>query len=197
MAIHLSAKEPSTPQLRSRNLPSTRSSARVHCPCISRRYLPAAEHMLSANPCHRAYFLNTGGGKALKEDECSFFKNEIDRTRSEISDAGIEQLDERAPNMLWNEEVQRVMFVDFGRARVTRRRKPSGRKSHLSSLRGRGWLCFARSLSRSLESLESRHVREMATVAKESPAVRTRTLPQPVRCLVYPTETHPWLNLVV
>lgn len=143
-----------------------------------------------------AYLLMAWGGKALKEDERSF-KNEIDRTRSEISGAGIEHLDERAPNMLWNEEVQRVMFVDFGRARVTRRRKPSGRKSHLSSLRGRGWLCFARSLSRSLESLESRHVREMATVAKESPAVRTRTLPQPVRCLVYPTETHPWLNLVV
>lgn len=68
----------------------------------------------------------------MKRDEYSFFKNEIDRTRSEISDAGIEHLDERAPNMLWNEEMQRVMFIDFGRAQVTRRRKSSGRKPHSS-----------------------------------------------------------------
>ncbi|KAH2751090.1 hypothetical protein KXV94_002597 [Aspergillus fumigatus] len=71
-------------------------------------------------------------GKSLKRDEYSFFKNEIDRTRSEISDAGIEHLDERAPNMLWNEEMQRVMFIDFGRAQVTRRRKSLGRKPHSS-----------------------------------------------------------------
>jgi hypothetical protein len=72
--------------------------------------------------------LMSWGGKALKEDECSFFKNEIDQTRSEISDAGIEHLDERASNMLWNKEVQRVMFIDFGRAQVTRKRKSSDRK---------------------------------------------------------------------
>jgi hypothetical protein len=45
------------------------------------------------------------GGKVWKEDLCSFFKNETDWTRSELSDAGIEHLDERAPNMLWNDEV--------------------------------------------------------------------------------------------
>ncbi|KAH2761581.1 hypothetical protein KXW10_000403 [Aspergillus fumigatus] len=75
--------------------------------------------------------LMSWGGKALKEDECSFF-NEIGRTRSEISDSGIEHLDERAPNMLWNEEVQRVMFIDSGRAQVTQKRKSSGRKPHSS-----------------------------------------------------------------
>jgi hypothetical protein len=62
-------------------------------------------------------------GQKGVEDQRSFFKDEIDRTKSGLSDAGIERLDERAPNVLWNEEVQRVMFIGFGRAKVTRKRK--------------------------------------------------------------------------
>ncbi|KAB8070337.1 hypothetical protein BDV29DRAFT_160578 [Aspergillus leporis] len=55
---------------------------------------------------------------------------------SKLSDDGIEHLDERAPNMLWNDEVQRVMFIDFGHAKATRKRKSSGLKRHSSKSKG-------------------------------------------------------------
>lgn len=44
---------------------------------------------------------------------------EVKRTRDEIRAAGIIQLDERDSNMLWNEEVGRVLYIDFGRAVVS------------------------------------------------------------------------------
>ncbi|KAK2787209.1 hypothetical protein FQN52_007298 [Onygenales sp. PD_12] len=43
---------------------------------------------------------------------------QIARTRDEINAAGIEHLDEGNLNMLWNEELQRVLFIDFGRVRI-------------------------------------------------------------------------------
>ncbi|KAL1957288.1 hypothetical protein VTO42DRAFT_6194 [Malbranchea cinnamomea] len=43
---------------------------------------------------------------------------QIARTRDEIYAAGVVHLDERDLNMLWNPEVQRVQFVDFGRAKI-------------------------------------------------------------------------------
>ena len=35
---------------------------------------------------------------------------------AEVRRAGIDQMDVRSPNLLWNQEAQRVMLIDFERA---------------------------------------------------------------------------------
>ncbi|KAF7594887.1 hypothetical protein BBP40_007921 [Aspergillus hancockii] len=65
------------------------------------------------------------GGVALKDADLADCQRQVERTKIEIHGAGVEHLDLRAPNMLWNEEMQRIMFIDFGRAKVNRKRKGS------------------------------------------------------------------------
>ena len=43
-------------------------------------------------------------------------QSETQRTVNEVRQAGIDQCDVRSPNLLWNEETQRVMLIDFERA---------------------------------------------------------------------------------
>ena len=44
-------------------------------------------------------------------------QREIRRTVAEVRRAGVDQSDERPPNMLWNKERKRVMLIDFERAK--------------------------------------------------------------------------------
>ncbi|KAL4769305.1 hypothetical protein BDW60DRAFT_210229 [Aspergillus nidulans var. acristatus] len=55
----------------------------------------------------------------------------IARTRSQIHEAGVDHQDQRPANMLWNAEVQRVMFIDFGRAVIKEKRKVSPPAAYL------------------------------------------------------------------
>ncbi|KAK2740277.1 hypothetical protein FQN57_006157 [Myotisia sp. PD_48] len=55
------------------------------------------------------------------------YAGQIERARKELLAAGIEHLDFGPRNMLWNEEVQRVMIIDFGRVRI--RDEPPKRKT--------------------------------------------------------------------
>ncbi|PYI30276.1 hypothetical protein BP00DRAFT_437024 [Aspergillus indologenus CBS 114.80] len=48
-------------------------------------------------------------------------EKQINDTKAQIRAAGGEHLDVRPSNMLWNAEVQRVMFIDFGRAIINKK----------------------------------------------------------------------------
>lgn len=60
------------------------------------------------------------GGDPADEDEAmkntSKLQKRITQTVSEVRRAGIDQVDVRSPNLLWNQELQRVMLIDFERA---------------------------------------------------------------------------------
>jgi hypothetical protein len=64
--------------------------------------------------------LMSWGGEAANEDEMARvmpeLEGEIRRTVAEVERAGVDQMDVRAPNLLWNREAQRVMLIDFERA---------------------------------------------------------------------------------
>lgn len=62
-------------------------------------------------------------GKDLEGERYWNLGAEIQRTQIEVQEAGIEHLDVRCENLLWNEEVKRVMLIDFGRANILRKRK--------------------------------------------------------------------------
>jgi len=47
-------------------------------------------------------------------------QREIRQTVAEVRRAGVDQSDERPPNMLWNKEGKRVMLIDFERAKYIR-----------------------------------------------------------------------------
>jgi hypothetical protein len=65
------------------------------------------------------------GGVRLETSGRSDLQEHIARTKAQIHEAGVDHLDQRPANMLWNEEVQRVMFIDFGRAVINNKRKVS------------------------------------------------------------------------
>ena len=64
--------------------------------------------------------LMSWGGGLADEDEAMrntpALRKGIQRTTAEVREAGIDQMDVRSPNLLWNREVQRVMLIDFERA---------------------------------------------------------------------------------
>ena len=64
--------------------------------------------------------LMSWGGEAADEDEAvkgmAGMQEEIQRTVAEVRRAGVDQMDVRSPNLLWNREAQRVMLIDFKRA---------------------------------------------------------------------------------
>ena len=64
--------------------------------------------------------LMSWGGNLAGEDESmkdsSELNKEIKRTVTEVRRAGVDQMDVRPPNLLWNREAQRVMLIDFERA---------------------------------------------------------------------------------
>lgn len=45
-------------------------------------------------------------------------KAQIKQTEKEVLDAGVEHLDLRHQNLLWSQEANRVMFVDFSHVRI-------------------------------------------------------------------------------
>ena len=65
--------------------------------------------------------LMSWGGELIDEDESvkgwQGLQLEIRRTVAEVRKAGVDQSDERPPNMLWNREQKRVMLIDFERAK--------------------------------------------------------------------------------
>lgn len=65
-----------------------------------------------------------GGVRIETSGRCDLSQH-IAFTKAEINDAGVQHLDQRPSNMLWNTEVQRVMFIDFGRAVINDKRKRS------------------------------------------------------------------------
>lgn len=64
--------------------------------------------------------LMSWGGDPADEDEAmkntSKLQKRITQTVTEVRRAGIDQMDVRSPNLLWNQELQRVMLIDFERA---------------------------------------------------------------------------------
>ena len=64
--------------------------------------------------------LMSWGGNLADEDESIKdslrLQKEIKRTMTEVRRAGVDQMDLRSPNLLWNQEAQRVMLIDFERA---------------------------------------------------------------------------------
>ena len=65
--------------------------------------------------------LMSWGGELADEDESvkgwKGLQRETWRTAAEVQRAGIDQMDVRPPNLLWNREVGRVMLIDFERAK--------------------------------------------------------------------------------
>lgn len=74
--------------------------------------------------------LMSWGGNLVDDDESvkdsPNLPGEIERTTAEVLGEGVDQMDIRPPNLLWNQEVQRVMLIDFERAVTTKRSKDSG-----------------------------------------------------------------------
>ena len=75
------------------------------------------------------YFLDSGvyivhmmlmswGGEEADEADVPNIEEEVKRSFVEVRQEGVVHGDKREPNMLWNEERQRVMVVDFDRARI-------------------------------------------------------------------------------
>ena len=64
--------------------------------------------------------LMSWGGDLADEDKAVrntlALREGIQRTVAEVRRAGIDQMDARSPNFLWNREAQRVMLIDFERA---------------------------------------------------------------------------------
>jgi hypothetical protein len=60
------------------------------------------------------------GGEVADEDKAvkgmAGIQEEIQRTVAEVRRAGVDQMDIRLPNLLWNQEAQRVILIDFERA---------------------------------------------------------------------------------
>jgi hypothetical protein len=79
----------------------------------------------------QCYFLDSGvyivhmllmswGGEIAEEADVPNIEEEVKRSFKEVHQEGVVHGDERELNMLWNEERQRVMVVDFDRARILR-----------------------------------------------------------------------------
>ena len=66
--------------------------------------------------------LMSWGGSLADEDEtvkdAPDLPKRIQQTVGEVRRAGVYQMDVRSPNLLWNREAQRVMLIDFERARL-------------------------------------------------------------------------------
>lgn len=69
-------------------------------------------------------------------------QDEAFQTLCQVQDEGVSQKDFRGPNLLWNEEVKRVMLIDFERAVITNRAsnkkktKPAAKKGSTKDLEG-------------------------------------------------------------
>lgn len=61
------------------------------------------------------------GGEPIEDESYSEFEAQIQRTKAEVYEAGVEHLDARCANLLWNEEMKRIMLIDFGRVNILRR----------------------------------------------------------------------------
>lgn len=68
------------------------------------------------------FLLMSWGGSEIDD---GYYVEEAQRTLDEVRNEGIEQEDFRSPNLLWNEENQRVMLIDFERATYINRSKES------------------------------------------------------------------------
>jgi hypothetical protein len=68
--------------------------------------------------------LMSWGSNLAEEDESikdsSEVQKEIKRTMTEVRRAGVDQMDVRSSNLLWNREAQRVMLIDFERAAMAK-----------------------------------------------------------------------------
>ena len=61
--------------------------------------------------------------RRFEGERYSTLSAEIQRTQTEVQEAGIEHLDVCRENLLWNEEMKRVMLIDFGQVNILRKRK--------------------------------------------------------------------------
>ena len=77
--------------------------------------------------------LMSWGGKEADEADVPNIEEEVKRSFAELRQEGVVHGDKREPNMLWNEERQRVMVVDFDRARIL----PARHKQVLKVLNGK------------------------------------------------------------
>ena len=73
--------------------------------------------------------MSWGGNLADKNESFktpSELRKEIERTTADVQREGVDQMDIRPPNLLWNEETQRVMLIDFERATMIKGLKGAG-----------------------------------------------------------------------
>ena len=64
--------------------------------------------------------MSWGGGKANKVKRLRNLDTEIERFKDELQRLGIRHNHTVSDNILWNDEVKRIMFIDFGAATETR-----------------------------------------------------------------------------
>ncbi|ODM16448.1 hypothetical protein SI65_07955 [Aspergillus cristatus] len=65
-------------------------------------------------------------GESIDDKHYSRWDTEIRQTVGEVYEVGVEHLDVRSENLLWSEEMQRVMLVDFGRGKGSPEAQESG-----------------------------------------------------------------------
>ncbi|QUC21863.1 uncharacterized protein UV8b_06104 [Ustilaginoidea virens] len=77
------------------------------------------------------------GGDEISQDQRGRLKGEIRRSIKEVKNCGVVHQDLRIRNMLWNKESERVVIIDFHRAKLARRpilaTQTSKRKAPLQS----------------------------------------------------------------
>jgi len=103
--------------------------------------------------------LMSWGGELADEDESvkgwQGLQREIRRTVAEVRREGVDQSDERPPNILWNREQKRVMLIDFERAKyiggVLQEISPNKKRKRAGSSKraGRPSKCISRFVSSS------------------------------------------------
>jgi hypothetical protein len=72
----------------------------------------------------RHMLLMAWGGEVLEKTQRLALRHEISRSKEKISKLGVIHQDLRFDNMLWNEELGRVVIIDFHRSRIDPRLDP-------------------------------------------------------------------------
>ena len=81
----------------------------------------------------------------------------IQQTVADVRQAGIDQMDVRSPNLLWNREAQRVMLIDFERAAVIKFGPKERAMQEVSPNKKRKQPGSVRKMRRKVFPLQSRH----------------------------------------
>ena len=79
----------------------------------------AQPYFLHATGSIQHFLLMAWGGKTLSFEEMSTRRKEISRCKAKIQGLGVLHGDWRSHNLLWNEELRRVLAIDFHRSQIS------------------------------------------------------------------------------